>query len=41
MWGIGLADITHQADFNGLNIAVYGGMSQGIAARHAEPVRVY
>lgn len=29
-WGVGLQDITHQADFNDLNIAVYGGMSKGL-----------
>ena len=30
IWGIGLADLTHQADFNNLNISVYGGMSAGL-----------
>lgn len=30
VWGVGLQDITHQADYNGLNIAVYGGMSAGL-----------
>ena len=30
VWGVGLEDITRQADYNNLNIAVYGGMSAGL-----------
>lgn len=30
IWGVGLADIVRQADFNDLSIRVYGGMSKGL-----------
>ncbi len=30
MWGVSLADIQRQSDYNGLNIKIYGGMSAGL-----------
>ncbi len=30
MWGVSLADIQRQSDYNGLNIKIYGGMSKGL-----------
>ena len=30
VWGVSLADIQRQSDYNGLNIKIYGGMSAGL-----------